>query len=194
MRLDGRSALNQLDLVTFRRIDERNRATLAIRVRTVRERVTFFGRLMGETFDIVDFEGQMREIRTDDDWTAFIELTDFDFFLAVRRLEENQLRAAAGGMASRFLQAEDVSVERDRFFEVGHAITSVEKLLYHYVTNCACLRVISNANGGRVRLGSGCHPEPRKRRGTSQASDAAAIRKTLGPSRTRMLPNATKRV
>ena len=28
-------------------------------------------------------------------------------------------------------QTEDVSVEIDRFFEVGHAITSVEKLLYH---------------------------------------------------------------
>ncbi len=131
MWLGARLALNQLYLVAFRRIDERNRAALAIRVRTVRERVTSFCRLAAELLDVIDLESQMREIRTHDNRTAFIEFADFDFFLAAGRLKENQLRAATRGVASRFPQTEDVSVEIDRFFEVGHAITSVEKLLYH---------------------------------------------------------------
>jgi hypothetical protein len=45
----------------------------------------------------------MREIGTDDNGTAFIEFADFDFFLAAGGLKENQLRTAAGGVASRFL-------------------------------------------------------------------------------------------
>src|SRR5947207_364505 len=151
MRLGARPTLNQFDLVPFRRIDERNRPTIAIRMRPVGKRITFFRRLAGKLLDVVDLESQMREVGTDDDGTALIELTDFDLFLAAGSFKENQLRTAAGGVASRFLQTEDVSVEGNRFFEVSHPITSVEKLLYHCLTNCACSRLNSNANGGTLR-------------------------------------------
>ena len=134
------AALNQFDLVTFRRVDERNRATVAMRMRPVRERITFLRVTPGECS--MSSTSKARCVRSGPTTTGplSIEFADLDFLLAARRLEENQLRTAAGGVPPRFLQTENVPVKGDRFFQIGHPITSVKKLLYHGVITCACLR------------------------------------------------------
>ena len=126
-------------------------------MRTIGERVALLGGLPGELLDVVDFESQMGQIRTDYHGTAVIELTDFNFLFAPRRLEENQLRTSTGGVPSRFLQTENVAVERNGLFQIGHPISSVEKLFDHRPTNCACSPAISNANP-RLGMTSVCAP------------------------------------
>ena len=91
MESGARPALNQLNLIAFRRVDKRDRSVLAIRVRTVRERVAFFRGLASELLEVVDLERQVGEIRTDHDGTALIEFADFNFFLAPRSFKENEL-------------------------------------------------------------------------------------------------------
>ena len=53
----------------------------------------------------------MRQVRSDDDRSAFVEFTELDFLLAPRRFEENKLRAAAGSVPAHFLQTEHVAIK-----------------------------------------------------------------------------------
>src|SRR5436305_15251956 len=114
MRLYLRS-LDQFDLVAFRRIDERNCAALAIWMRTVGKRIAFLRGLAPELLDVVHFESEVSQIGAHHDRTAFIKLADLDLFLAVRRFQENQLRATAGSLAPEFLEPENVAVKETVF-------------------------------------------------------------------------------
>jgi hypothetical protein len=125
------AALNQFDLVTFRRIDESNRAAVAVGMRPVGERVAFRGRLFREFLDVIDLEGEMRQVRSDHHRTAFVEFAKLDFYIASRRFQEDKLRTAARGMAANFFQTEYIPIERNRLFQVRHAIACMQKLLDH---------------------------------------------------------------
>ena len=72
--------------------------------------------------------------------SALIELADLNLLLALRRFEEDQLRAAPGSVPARFLQAEHVPVEVDRFLQILHPIASVQEFLYHGGNYLARLR------------------------------------------------------
>jgi hypothetical protein len=52
---------------------------------------------------------------------------DFEEFLAVGSLEEDEFGAAGGFVAADFLEAEHVFVKRDGLFEVVHAVAGVEE-------------------------------------------------------------------
>src|ERR1700730_18125619 len=118
------SALDQFDLVAFRCIDKCDPAAAAL-VRAVRERITFRGRSASEFIQIIDLESQMRQIGTDHDRPAFVELADLNFLLALWRFEENKLRTAPGSMPANFLETQHVLVEGDRLLQGGHAVASV---------------------------------------------------------------------
>ena len=109
-------SLDQLDLVTFRRIDERDGAAVAMFVRPIRKRITFRFRVFGELLQVVDLEREMGQIGSDDHRTAFVEFADLDLLLASRRLEKDELRAATGSVATRFFQSEHVSDKSAPFF------------------------------------------------------------------------------
>jgi len=97
--------LDELDLVAFRGIDERDDRSARRLVRTVAERVAERGRVFGEGLEIIDLEGQMGKIRSDLDGPALIKFADFDQLLAARGLEENEMGAASAHAASDFLEA-----------------------------------------------------------------------------------------
>lgn len=59
-----------------------------------------------ECLEVVDLEGEVSEVRPDDYGAGGIELADFDEFLALGSLEEDELRAAGGGVAGDFGEAE----------------------------------------------------------------------------------------
>ena len=119
------AALDQFNLVTFRRINESNHAAAFGPVRSVGKRITLGRRFPRELFEIIHLEGEMSQVRPDDYGSALIELAELDFFIAFRRSQKNKLRTAARGVAASLLQSEDVLVKCDRFFQIGHAITSV---------------------------------------------------------------------
>ena len=94
-------------------------------MRSVGKRITLGRRFPRELFEIIHLEGEMGHVRPDDYGSALIELAELDFFIAFRRSQKNKLRTAARGVAASLLQSEDVLVKCDRFFQIGHAITSV---------------------------------------------------------------------
>jgi hypothetical protein len=73
----------------------------------------------------------MRNIRTDIDRTAPIELADFDLFIALRSLEEHELRTTRRFRALRLLETEHILVKMDRLFQVRNPIAGVKKLGNH---------------------------------------------------------------
>jgi hypothetical protein len=58
-------------------------------------------------------------------------MADFDLFLAVGDVEEDNGGTARGLVAGGFLEAEDVLVESDGFFEVVDAVAGVEEAFDH---------------------------------------------------------------
>src|SRR4029453_4835546 len=143
--------LNQFNFVTFGRVDECDGAAVAKRMGAIRQRVTFGRSLFCEFCQIIHLKREMGQIRPDYDRAALVVLADLDLFFASRSLEENQLRAASGGVPSCFLQPKNVSIEGDRLFQVGHAITGVQQFLDHHKTNLRGLA--SNSNSTMLCLG-----------------------------------------
>src|SRR6185369_1419657 len=97
------AALNELDLVAFRRVDKGDRSATSSRMRTIGERIALGRGLFRELLDVVDFEGEMSQIRTDHDRAARVVFAKLNFFFASRGFEKDQLRAATGGMPAHFL-------------------------------------------------------------------------------------------
>jgi hypothetical protein len=94
--------LNQLDLVSFWRIDKRDYAPAAGRRWAIGKRITFGGGVFRESIEIIYFKREVCDIATHFDWAASIELTNLDFFLTPRRFKENKLRASGRFMSSNF--------------------------------------------------------------------------------------------
>jgi hypothetical protein len=95
------------------------------------------GRLTRERLEVVDFEREVHEIGLHHHrGSARGHLAEFDFLLAVRGLEEDQLRAARGGVPTRDLQADDLLVETHAAFDVVHAHPRVEKFFDAHAPDC----------------------------------------------------------
>src|SRR2546422_3538116 len=139
--------LYQFDLVTFGRVDERNFAA-ATCMRHVRQRITFRSRFSRELFQVVHFKCQMREVRTNHDRPALIEFANLNLLFALGGFQENELRAATGCLAVQLLEPEDIFIERDRFFQILHAITGVQEFFDHTVSYCSDSGLNSNSTTG----------------------------------------------
>src|SRR5437588_12452679 len=103
-----------------------------MRMRAVGKRITFFRRFARERLDVVDFKGEMSEIRPDHHRPALIELTNLDFFVAARSFKKDELRAAARRVPATFLQAEHVPIKGNGLFSIRNAATRVEELCVHF--------------------------------------------------------------
>src|ERR1041384_98228 len=102
-RLQIAPALDQFNFVAFRCVDEGDEAPALGPVWPVGKGITF-GRCFGrELLQVVDFEGEMSQIRSNDHGAALVEFAQLNFFVAVRRLEKDKLRTAAGGVAPNLL-------------------------------------------------------------------------------------------
>ena len=88
--------LDELDFVAFRRIDKSDDASAASLSRTIGKRIAFFGGLLGECFEVIHLEREVRDVETNIDRTALIELANLNLFFTAGSLEENQFRAAGG--------------------------------------------------------------------------------------------------
>ena len=59
-----------------------DRAAAAVGMRPIGERIAFGRRLLGEFLDVIDLEGEMGQVRSDDNWAAFVKFAELDFFIA----------------------------------------------------------------------------------------------------------------
>ena len=99
--------LDQFNFVALRSVDERNRAPIARRMRTVGQRITLGRSLFCEFFQIVHFKRKMGQVRPHHYWAALVVLANLDLFLALGCFEKDELRSTAGGVSPCFLQTED---------------------------------------------------------------------------------------
>ena len=90
----------------------------------------------------------MSQIRSDHDRTAIVEFAKLDFHIASRRFQEDKLRTAARGMAANFFQTKYIPIERNRLFQVRHAIACMQKLFDHRYLIAPNDAIISNS--GRI--------------------------------------------
>ena len=98
---------------------------------TVAERIAERGGMGGECVQVVDLEGKMSEIRADNDRTALVKFANFDQLLAAGGLEKDELGSATAGTSPHFLEAQNVLVERNGFFQIGDPVSGVEELGDH---------------------------------------------------------------
>jgi hypothetical protein len=138
------AVLNEFNLVALGCVNEGNdRSTWAL-VRTVGQRVSEGGRMARKGLDVVDFKRQVRQIGSYLDRSAGIKLADLDKFLALRRLEENQLRATSAGDAPDLFEPKHVLVEVNGLIEVGDAVARVIQFLNHtHESNCESQRCLN---------------------------------------------------
>ena len=95
-------------------------------------------------FDVVDFKRQVRQIGSYLDGSAGIILSDLDKFLALWRLEENQLRATSAGDASDLFEPKHMLVKVNGLLEVSDAVTRVIQFLNHtHESNCESQRCLN---------------------------------------------------
>ena len=94
--------LDEFDFVAFGRVDEGERAAGAFGG-AVGEWVAFGCGVLGEGFDVLDFEGEVGEVGAEGDLAAGWETADFNEFLAVRRFKENKFGASGRAVAAYFL-------------------------------------------------------------------------------------------
>ena len=124
-------ALDEFDFVAFGGVDESDDAAGGGLGGAVGEGVAECGGVVGEGPEVLDFESEMGEVRSDDNGAGGFEFADFDELLALGSLEEDELGAARGGVARDFLEAEDLGVEVDGAVEVLDAVTGVKELGDH---------------------------------------------------------------
>ena len=96
-------------------------------MRSVAEWVALGCGLLGKALKIRDLESQMGQIGPYHNRAAGVVLADLDFFVAFGGLKKDQLGTASALTSTNFLQAKDITVKGDRFFEVLNAIASVEE-------------------------------------------------------------------
>ena len=84
------SALDQLNFVSFRRIDKGDQVTTFGPVRSVRKGVALAGGVSGKLVHIVDLKSEMRKIRADNDRSALVEFAKLDLFFALGSFQKNK--------------------------------------------------------------------------------------------------------
>ena len=120
-------SLNQLDLVPLRRVDEGEDRAAGRGGRAIGIFQAEFREVFAEFFEVVHFEGQMCQVRLHLHRAARREAAKLNLFLALRRFEEDQFRAARRFVPAQFLQAEHVLVKFHGLFQIVHAIARVQK-------------------------------------------------------------------
>src|SRR5690606_11640690 len=121
-------ALDQLDLIPLRSVDEGEPAAVRLHVRSVRVGEAVLRQVLLERGKAVDLERKMREIRLNLHRAAVREGTKLDGFLAFRRLQEDQLRSARRSVPANLLEPEDLAIELHRPFQVVHTVPRMQKL------------------------------------------------------------------
>jgi len=82
--------------------------------------------VFGELVQIVDFKCEMRQIGTDDNRAAPVEFAYLNFLIAAWCFQEDELRSTPRGVATNFLETEDVLVKRNGLLQVVYAIARVQ--------------------------------------------------------------------
>ena len=123
--------LDEFDLVALGGVDEGDDAAGAGGRGAIAQRKALRRGVAGEGVEIVHLEGEMREVRADDDRAARVELAKLDEFLAARRFQKNEPGAAGRSAAAHLFEAEHVAVEGHGPVEVGDAVAGVKEALNH---------------------------------------------------------------
>ena len=129
----GFRQLNQFNLVTFGRVDERESAA-AVRAHSRAVRIFESKRrdVPGKFFEAIDFKSQMREVWLNLNRAGVGKVTKLNQFFALRRFQKNQLRTSGRFMPAHFFQTEDLFVEFHAALQIIQAISSVQKFFsYH---------------------------------------------------------------
>src|SRR5215210_4387820 len=79
-----------------------------------------------ELVNIRNLKREMRQIPPDLHRTAFVEFANLDQLLAIRSLEENQLRTAFRSLPSHLFQPQHIAIKGDGFFEIADSISRVQ--------------------------------------------------------------------
>ena len=120
--------MDQFDLVSLRRIDEREPArAIGLVVGPVGVGEAEAGEVFGEGGEAFNLEGEVGEVGLDVDGAAGGEGAEFDGFLAARGLQEDEFRAAGRLVSTDFVESKDFTIEPDGAVEIIDAIACVEK-------------------------------------------------------------------
>src|SRR5215213_6599434 len=84
------AVLDEFDLVAFRRVNEGN-STAVRRMWSVRKRMAFCRSVLGKLIQIVDLKSEVRQIGTDDNRAAPVELAYLNFLIAPWCFQEDEL-------------------------------------------------------------------------------------------------------
>src|SRR5438132_3688294 len=131
--LDDRGAwfaLNQLDLVPVRRVDEDEAAAGGRGGRAVGDLDALGLQGPDGLVQVVHLKREVDQIFLDSDRPARREAAELDQLLAVRHFEEGQMRAARRRLALQHLQAEHLGVEPDGLVHVAHPHPGMQQLLH----------------------------------------------------------------
>ena len=123
--------MNELYFVALRGVDEGDHATAVRGRRTVGQRISLRGRMPSEGVEIFDLEGEVGEIRTDLNRTAFVEFTNLDQFFTARCFQKNQTRSARRSVALHLVQPQHLFIKVDCPLEIVHTIAGVKKAGNH---------------------------------------------------------------
>src|SRR5215467_10751685 len=103
-------------------------------MRPIGQRITLSCGMFGELVHVLDFKSKMRQIGADYYWSTSVKFADLNFFVASRCFQKDELRTAPRCVASNLLQPQNIPVERDRLFQIVHAVARVQYFFYHAVS------------------------------------------------------------
>ncbi len=82
--------------------------------------------MLRELVQIFYFKSKVRQVWTDDDRSALVKFAKLNFFVAARRFQKNELRAAPRSVAANLLETENVLVEGNGLLQIVYAIAGVQ--------------------------------------------------------------------
>ena len=94
-------------------------------MRSIAERITQSGGVLGKGIHILDLKRQMREIRTNHHRATAVVFADFQQHLTAGRFQKDKLRPAVTFLAPNLLESENLAVEMESFIEIGDTVAGV---------------------------------------------------------------------
>jgi hypothetical protein len=82
--------------------------------------------VLRELVQIFYFKSEVRQVWTDDYWSASVEFAYLNFLIAAWCFKKDELRPTAGGMSANLLETQDFLVERNGFLQIVYAISRVQ--------------------------------------------------------------------
>ncbi len=122
--------LDEFDFIPFRSVDKGDFA-VSVGVGAVGEGVAEFGGVLGEGGEIGYFEGEVGQVGSDDDRSAFVKFADFDHLLALGGFQKDELGTPARCGAANFFEPEHLFIKGDGFFQVGNPVTCMKQFGDH---------------------------------------------------------------